>query len=232
MRWPDRRKTFPIPYLPMATRHAHCPLSERRIELRWYACYTRPRHEKQVGQRLVRQGIESYVPLIPQLRRWSDRNKTVSVPMFPGYVFGRFALRDLHDVLLTHGVVMVVQTGDHPAPLSDHEIENARRLSEVLSAGGLEVDTEPYVEQGQRVAIVDGPFHGLEGIVIERRGRRRVLVGIKTIGQAVALDLHADVLKPVMPRDSLHQTGALQEADDSDFRRETTFCRVSRARSA
>ena len=39
----------------------------------WIAVYTKPRHEKTVLNQFEEKGIESYLPLIRQKHRWSDK---------------------------------------------------------------------------------------------------------------------------------------------------------------
>ena len=51
---------------------------------RWYALYTRPRHEKAVAEQLTRHQIEAFLPLREVLSRWKDRKKLVQLPLFPG----------------------------------------------------------------------------------------------------------------------------------------------------
>ena len=60
-------------------------------EVQWYAVHTRARHEKMVAERLREQGMESFLPLVKQTHRWSDRQKTVELPLFSCYVFARMA---------------------------------------------------------------------------------------------------------------------------------------------
>src|SRR5687767_9382750 len=151
------------------------------ISARWYACYTRARAEKQVAKALQERGMESYLPLIPRQRQWKDRKKVVPFPLFPSYVFARFALRDVHAVLTTPGVSTIVRTQGQPAPVAEDELENVRRFAEGLAATGIEPESRPLIEEGQRIRVTEGPFEGVEGIVIENRGRKRVLVGITAI---------------------------------------------------
>ena len=61
-------------------------------EARWYALHTRARHEKAVERRLRDHGVETFVPTAMEVHRWSDRKKTVEVPLFSCYVFVRCAL--------------------------------------------------------------------------------------------------------------------------------------------
>ena len=167
-------------------------------EARWYACYTRARAEKQVAKSLEDRGIASYLPVVNRERQWKDRKKVVPFPLFPSYVFGRFTLQDIHAVLRTRGVATTVRTsGGQPSPIVDDEIENVRRFATAIATTGLEPETRPMLMEGQKVRVIEGPFEGVEGIVIESRGRKRVVVGITTIGQGLEVDIDARVLQPL-----------------------------------
>jgi transcriptional antiterminator RfaH len=163
---------------------------------RWYACYTRARHEKRVDEHLSRRGVETYLPLLAQERRWSDRMKVVEVPLFPGYVFGRFTLDQIHQVLTVPGVATVIRQNGFPSAIADEELENVRRFVAALAETG-QVPEPRRLEPGQAVRVMRGPFAGVEGVVVERRGRRRVLVGLSTIGQGMEIDIDGESLEPL-----------------------------------
>jgi transcription antitermination factor NusG len=55
--------------------------------LHWYAVWSRSRHEKMVASALTNVGVTTFLPLVSEMHRWSDRRKSVDVPLFPGYVF-------------------------------------------------------------------------------------------------------------------------------------------------
>ena len=171
--------------------------AELYVEPRWYACYTRARAEKQVAKFLLTRGIDSYLPLVPRQRQWKDRKKVVPFPLFPSYVFGRFTLRDIHSILTTPGVSTIVRTKGQPTPIPEEELENVRRFAEAIAATGIEPDARPLIQEGQRVRVTEGPFEGVEGVVIESRGRKRVLVGISAIGQGLEIDIDTRLLKPL-----------------------------------
>ena len=59
--------------------------------LRWYAVHTRSRHEKLVAERLQERGMTAFLPLVKETHRWSDRKKTVELPLFSCYIFVRMA---------------------------------------------------------------------------------------------------------------------------------------------
>lgn len=166
-------------------------------EARWYACYTRARAEKQVARSLSERNIDSYLPLVPQTRQWKDRKKLVSFPLFPSYVFGRFTLREVHTVLVTPGISTIVRVNGYPAPIADSELDNVRRFANALSATDIQPDPQPYFAEGEMVRVTEGPFEGVEGVVMEVRGRKRVLVGIAAIGQGLAFDIDSRFLGPV-----------------------------------
>ncbi|MBI4539304.1 MAG: UpxY family transcription antiterminator [Gemmatimonadetes bacterium] len=164
---------------------------------RWYACRTRARAEKQVDRFLSRWGIEAYLPLVEQLRQWADRRKRVSLPLFPGYVFVRFKLTEVSAVLRAPGMVAVVRNGGHPAPVRDEELESVRILAEGASRAGVLPSLTDFLDIGQEVAVVDGPFQGMRGVLVEVRGRSRVVVQLSAIRQAASVALPRKVLRPV-----------------------------------
>jgi len=167
------------------------------VEPRWYACYTRARHEKQVESLLAQKGLESYLPVVPQERQWKDRKKLVAWPLFPSYVFARFTLREVHNVLVIPGVSTIVRVHGRPAPIPDQELENVRRFVGAVAQTGALPEVRPLIEEGDWVRVVEGPFLGVEGRVVERRGRRRVLVGLGAIGQGLEVDIDTQMLKVI-----------------------------------
>lgn len=162
----------------------------------WYACHTRSRHEKKVHEYLSRRGLEAYLPLVPEERRWSDRTKTVEFPAFPGYVFVRFRLPRMHEVLSTPGLSTIVRTNGRPARIPDDEMDNVRRTVEAMSTSGAQVTRVPFLEEGQTVRVVAGPFNGITGVVSETRGRNRVLVGLRALKQGFEVDVPREYLRP------------------------------------
>lgn len=164
---------------------------------RWYACYTRARHEKQVERLLVQRGIECYLPLVPRLRKWKDRRKLVSMPMFPSYVFGKFSASELYQVLNVPGVATVVRSNGRLVPIKAEDLENVKRFAAGLQGTNISLQVRPYVSEGQRVRVMEGPLEGVEGVVIKRRNSTRVLVGLEAIGQGLEINVDTRLLKPI-----------------------------------
>lgn len=165
----------------------------RASDSRWYACYTRARHERTVCEWLAGRAITTFLPMVPRRRRWKDRQKIVMWPLFPSYVFVQFPLRELGAVLSAPGISAVVRSEGVPAPISEDELDNVRFAIAAVTAAGVEPEVVVDVESGQLVRIEDGPLRGVKGIVVTRRGTRRVLISVTGIGCAVEVDIDAIV---------------------------------------
>src|SRR5258706_14691214 len=92
-------------------------------EQHWYAAYTCAQHEKRVAAELGMREVELFLPLYSSVRRWKDRRVTLDLPLFPGYVFARLALRDRLRVLQIPSVVRLVGFDGQPTALPDAEME-------------------------------------------------------------------------------------------------------------
>jgi transcription antitermination factor NusG len=156
---------------------------------RWYACYTRGRHENKVASHLDSRHIETFLPVHREDVQWSDRRKTVERPMFPSYVFARFESSEVQQVMNTRGLVTILRAGGKLAAIPDEEIENLRRFAEVLSDRGIVPEREPVIEAGDRVRVVSGPFAGIDGVAVLRRGRTRLRVSLSTVAEGLLVDV-------------------------------------------
>jgi transcription antitermination factor NusG len=151
----------------------------------WYALHTRPRHEKIVTQRLEQQGVTTFLPLVTEIHRWSDRKKKVEAPLFSCYVFARFAPNRAERlrVLRVDGVFSLVGAQGEGAPIPDDQIDAIRSLVET----GLPWASHPYLKIGQRVRIRSGALDGLEGILLSRNGDQTLVISIDAIQRSLAV---------------------------------------------
>ena len=156
----------------------------------WYAAYTQPRHEKSVERHLRVREIETYLPLQRQLRRWNGRRAEVQTPLFPGYVFVRLYSQDRTKALEHPSVVSFVSFSGRPAVLPDAEIEALRNTLTQRAA-----EPYPYITVGKRVRITAGPLAGLEGTVLRKKGRLRMIVSVDFLQRSIAVDLEPTDLR-------------------------------------
>jgi transcription elongation factor/antiterminator RfaH len=157
-------------------------------QLRWYAVYTRSRHEKRIKEQLDSQSLESFLPLYEAVHRWKDRRVLVRLPVFPGYLFVRILLSEHRKPVVTvPGVVNLVGRPGCPTPIEDHEIEALR----LCSVRGQSMMPHPYLTAGRRVRVSHGPLADMEGILVRRKGKSRLILSVKLIARAVAVEVDA-----------------------------------------
>lgn len=168
-------------------------LPQDGVALNWYALYTCPRHEKCVAQQIEERAIACFLPLYRSVRRWKDRRKELELALFPGYVFVRIALKDRFRVLQLPSAVHLVSFNGQPAVLPEAEIEDLRQR---LSRSGC-IEPHPYLSVGRRVRVCAGPMQGLEGIVVRRKDRCRVVFSLDLIMRSVAVEVDETDVEPV-----------------------------------
>jgi transcription antitermination factor NusG len=168
-------------------------LPSNSFELHWYVAYTSANHEKRVAEQLVGRSVEHFLPLYQSLRRWKDRRVKLQLPLFPGYVFVRLALRDRFLVLQAPGVVKLVGFNGTPAALPEEEIAALR----TSLASGVRAEPHPYLRSGHRVSVNSGPFQGMHGILVRKKNRVRVVISLDLIMRSVAVETDITDLEPL-----------------------------------
>ena len=162
-------------------------------DLLWCAAYTSANHEKRVAEQLSVRSVEHFLPLYESVRRWKDRKVRLQLPLFPGYVFVRLALRDRLRVLQVPGVARLVGFNGLPCALPDSEIEALK----TGLASGVRAEPHPYLTVGRRVRVKAGPLEGLQGIVVRRKNRWRLVILLDLIHRAAAVEVEAADLEPI-----------------------------------
>jgi transcription antitermination factor NusG len=153
----------------------------------------RVRHEVAVSDHLHGKGYEWFLPLYKSRRRWSDRVKEIEAPLFPGYLFCRFDPHDRLPILKTPGVAQIVGYNHIPIPVDEHEIMAIRRLV----ASGVPNFPCAYLEVGSKVRIDTGALRGLEGILMDVKGKRRLVLSISLLQRSVAVEIDSDAVSVV-----------------------------------
>jgi transcription antitermination factor NusG len=134
----------------------------------------------------------AFLPLVSEVHRWSDRRKTVEMPLFPGYVFVRLmpTPENKVSVLKVGGVLHFVGCAGHGAPISDAEIDSIRAILGSKTA----VHQTSFLRIGQRVRVRGGALDGVEGILAECG--RRLVVSVNAIQRSVSVTLEGIAVEP------------------------------------
>jgi transcription antitermination factor NusG len=153
----------------------------------WYAIRTRSRHEKVVAMQLTSLEVEHFLPVVNSIHRWSDRQKQVSLPLFPGYAFVRldYASEYRLRVVKTHGVVGFVGSRGEATPIPDSQIDSVR----TLLTQDVPFKNHAFLRLGQRIRVRGGSLDGVEGILIEQKKGRTLVLSIEPIQRSISIDL-------------------------------------------
>jgi transcription termination/antitermination protein NusG len=163
--------------------------------LQWYALHTRSRHEKVVQHRLREYGMETFLPISEEVRRWSDRQKKVEIPLFSCYVFVR-CLLNAEDRTRIHRVESVLSVvGGRGAGLAipDDQIDSIR----TLLAQKTPWRAHPFLKVGQRVRVRGGALDGVEGVFVAENGDHSLVISVDAIQRSLAVRIDGYQVEPV-----------------------------------
>jgi transcription termination/antitermination protein NusG len=162
------------------------PLPAVVAAAQWFAVQTRYRFEKRVVAQLNYKSCEVYLPLLTENHTWSDRQKVVTVPLFPGYAFVHIDQSAVarQAVLQTAGLIGFVSFGGIVAAVPVKQIEDLQLL---LQGKGL-FALHPFVHTGQRVRIRGGCLQGLEGVLVQHE-EGKLVISIESIQRSLAIEI-------------------------------------------
>jgi transcription antitermination factor NusG len=160
----------------------------------WWVIHTRHQHEKVVADMLTARGFDIFLPLYESTRRWKDRRKILSLPLFPCYLFIRGGLERRLQVVSTPGVNMVLCRGERAAIVPQDEIEAIQHAL----AGPARVEPHPNLKCGMRVRVIRGALEGVQGILVRTKNLCRLVLSVDLLAQSVAVEVNAWDVEPIV----------------------------------
>ena len=161
----------------------------------WYLVYCKPRQETVARENLARQGYETYLPVMRDVRRRHGKRVAVIAPMFPRYLF--ISLSNQTDnwgpIRSTLGVVSIVRFGREAARVPDSLMAALRSREDMQGIQILPIDE---YKPGSRVRITQGSFAGYEGIFQAASGRDRVTVLLDILGRDARTTVDTASIEP------------------------------------
>jgi transcription antitermination factor NusG len=164
-----------------------------REESNWYAVHTVARHEKRVAALFEEKRVSTFVPLLRQIHRWSDRCSVVEIPMFSCYAFVRMVqtVDERLKVLRTPGVLGFVGSERQGTPIPDEQIETLRTaIREKIPC-----TVHPFIDVGERVRIRGGSLDGVEGLLVRQGGNQSLVVSVELLQRSVAIRVEGYVVE-------------------------------------
>jgi len=157
----------------------------------WWVGHTKARFEKTFAWDLLEMGVAYFLPMVERVKISGGRKRRVLMPLFPSYVFFCGADEDRHRALRTNRLCQTIDVADQ------------RRLVAELSAveqalaGQAELDPYPHAAVGTRCRVKAGAFKGLEGVVVQRTHRARLVLEVSMLGQGAVMEIDGDLLEPI-----------------------------------
>lgn len=150
-------------------------------EQKWYVVKTSSRAEKKVAERIEKQNIKVYLPLIQSIRQWSDRKKKISLPLIPATIFVNCHEEDLFKLYNIQGFNSILHFLKKPAIVKNYEIENLKIL---LKESIEEIENNATkIFNGDKVEVIRGPLQGLIATSVEESRTHRLIVEIESLDQ-------------------------------------------------
>ena len=161
---------------------------------RWYGLQVVPKREFIAEIDLKQRGYEVFLPTIRSFRRWSDRIKALTQPMFPGYIFCQYDNRNRYRMVDSSAVVRLVGFRGVPAPIDDEELKSVR----IVADSGCDVQPCRGLIKGQSVIVLSGPLVGARGTYVAGGAEESwMVIQIMVFHRAVRVRIEPSAVAPV-----------------------------------
>jgi transcription termination/antitermination protein NusG len=155
----------------------------------WYALYTHSHCEQLVADQLAAKGFQVFLPKLETWSRRAGRQHLIALPMFPSYLFLRHAidLTSYMEVCKARGMVRILgERWDRLGIIPAAEIEAIQKV-EVARFPMLPY---PYLKEGRRMRITHGPLAGAEGILVQSKpGKGLLVLSVELLQRSVAVEV-------------------------------------------
>jgi len=158
---------------------------------KWFALYTKPKHEFKAADQLSISGIDYYLPTVVRIKQWSDRKKKVKEPLLKGYIFILGNEKDRLIALEQYAIVRCIFFEGKPAVVPDWQIKSLQKMLDKCE----DVMVVDQLSVGTQVKIISGPFKDIEGLVYETSNQEKML--------AITIDLLRRSIVVKIPKESV-----------------------------
>ncbi|WP_020536108.1 UpxY family transcription antiterminator [Lewinella cohaerens] len=165
-------------------------------EARWFAVYTGYKREKKVVELLSKKGITAYVPLQQLTRHYTRKTRQVELPLISCYVFVNITQAQYVPVLETQFVQRFLKIRRNLLAIPEAEIDLLRRI--VGEVTNVEIDPVG-LHKGDEVEVIAGQLTGLKGVLVEKLGRQKLVVELKTLGYDLLMEVNPGHLRKLQP---------------------------------
>ncbi|MEW6701384.1 MAG: UpxY family transcription antiterminator [Bacteroidota bacterium] len=151
----------------------------------WFALYTKPRHEFKAALQLESILIEHYLPTLTRVKKWSDRKKKVTEPLFRGYIFIHADDKERYHAIAQKAIVRCISFNGKPSVIPAWQIENLK----IMLTQSPDVFVSAKIEVGTKVKIIEGPFKDAIGVVNCEQEEKWFAVSVELIHRSIMVRL-------------------------------------------
>lgn len=163
----------------------------------WYVLYVRSRHERKVNELLKESKLESFLPLIKTVRKWSDRKKVVELPLFPSYVFVKItSAKDFYKASSIDGACTFIRCSGQYSVVEEEEITRIKFMVGSDDITDISSNSE-ILETGEKAIIQYGSLSGLECEVVKANKGHKILVRLNSINQSITATVPSHYLTKI-----------------------------------
>ncbi|MCH8171341.1 MAG: UpxY family transcription antiterminator [Bacteroidetes bacterium] len=148
---------------------------------KWFALYTKPRHEFKAALQLESEEISYYLPVITRLKQWSDRKKKITEPLLRGYIFIFADEKERYLSLQQLSIVRCIFDHGRPAVIPEWQIDNLKKFLNKE----IDIVVHSGIVLGAKVKILDGPFAGVIGVIKREVKGRSIAINIDLLNRSV-----------------------------------------------
>lgn len=166
------------------------------IEKKWFAVYTRYKSEKVVKRFLDNKNIENYLPIQRVTRRYERKIKHLEIPLINCYIFVKIIKPEYVTVLETENVLKFVRIARNLIAIPEKEME----LMKLVVGEGKDIEAEANcrVEKGDMVEVIGGRLTGLKGRLVEKQGKKQMIVDLENVGYSLKMNIDVSLLKKIV----------------------------------
>ena len=159
----------------------------------WWVCHTRPRCEKKFATLLSAERMAHYLPVVTSVKRYGNRERSHTVPLFPSYVFARIPNERKSRVYQLDLLARTIPVQDESRFLA--QLADVQRVVN----SGFETTLHPLFKKGAPVRVTGGPLKGLEGVIDDPKNPKGIIVVVDVLQQGLHIAIPLADLK-ILPR--------------------------------
>ncbi len=169
----------------------------------WWVAHTKSRFEKVFVADLLARDIAYFFPLLDRVRVSGGKRRHARIPLFPSYVFFSGDAEARQRAIATGRLCQVLRVADQARLVNELSTLHQAMTSRAP------LDPYPHAAVGRRCRVIAGPFRGMEGMVVRRDGRTRLVLQIDILGRGAAMEIHPDLLESTEERPATQCSAAV-----------------------